>query len=1083
MSQKPQQPLYFSGFHIPAGVDLLYERDRVIQLEPRAVRVLRYLVDNHERVISKEELLDAVWPDVFTTDGVLKRAVSQARRALGDLADEPRFIATYHGRGYRFIAEVTLSLEATALGETDVEGHETKRASQKSARPALELVREEAESHFYDLAECDLDFNQMVGREAELGALRAQYRRALSGGGQPVVVIGDPGIGKTQLARDFAQWATRQGAVSLAARFFDYPASRLAPYELFLDLLRTALGSAAPDRENTEDLRSQIKDRLGVTLPEELFAAAADSESTRGRAAGVHEGDNFRAVAPVAQCFTRLSCQRPLVIVFDDLQWADEASLEVIGYLLRTARSEPLMIVALARAEDANDPNHPFAKWLKRQANYRSYWSLALKPLDNDMCRAAIEAVFGGAPAAPVIPSNDLQTLHRITGGNPFFLMEMLRLLVAERAIDYSSERRRWEWRCTKDLRLPDTLVMAARDKLDRLSGAVRQTIECAAVIGVEFRVETLARVSEREEEEIERHLRDAIARGVLSERGLSAGEDCRFYHSMLRHVLYDDLPLRRRKRLHARAARALEVVYADEADRVAEAVSAHYEAAGELRPAFDWSLRAWRAATSRWNWTEATECIERARHAAAEHERAGSHEMTAADRLRLLAALGETYYSVARLKESQRMLTEAVELAESLDDQPSRAYALLQLGQTLVALSQYREAAGPTAEALEAYARLNNRDGEAQALVQLSSIQTATGNYEMAAALTEQALERVAHTSAIAAAAFGLMGWARTLQGYYGVGVPLLERAADYFDRAGDVARRAVLLRRLHWAHLSRGQFEVSIELARQARDDYRRIGDTRNEAKLNMGIGQARLAQGLYEEAIELLNQARDCFRAIGETHTEAETFWLLGRAHCETGKFDEAAAMFARSLILVRSVGDRDDEFRVLTDAARLSIAEANYTSALRAADEAIKIAEELKNRHGLGAAMAERSLALLGLNDVEQSLEAARQAIEMLDDTESSERWRAYRALALALDAAGDGEAVEAMRQCVGLLEDVRDQLEVSDAGRRVAITRARREPARELHAMLERAGLEEEAKVVSRKWMLGDGDASPLSLVV
>ncbi|MFP5260495.1 MAG: FHA domain-containing protein [Blastocatellia bacterium] len=98
--------LYFDPFHLPEDVDLLYNGEEVVPLEPRAVRVLRYLAQNHDRVVPKEELLEGVWPDVFTTDGVLKRAISQVRRALGDDAGGARFIETYHRRGYRFIAHV-----------------------------------------------------------------------------------------------------------------------------------------------------------------------------------------------------------------------------------------------------------------------------------------------------------------------------------------------------------------------------------------------------------------------------------------------------------------------------------------------------------------------------------------------------------------------------------------------------------------------------------------------------------------------------------------------------------------------------------------------------------------------------------------------------------------------------------------------------------------------------------------------------------------------------------------------------------------------------------------------------------------
>lgn len=97
--------IHFGEFHLLAGVDLLYKAGEVVPLEPRAVRVLRYLVENHQRVVTKEELLEAVWPDVFTTDAVLKTAISKVRRALGESASQ-RFIETYHGRGYRFVTPI-----------------------------------------------------------------------------------------------------------------------------------------------------------------------------------------------------------------------------------------------------------------------------------------------------------------------------------------------------------------------------------------------------------------------------------------------------------------------------------------------------------------------------------------------------------------------------------------------------------------------------------------------------------------------------------------------------------------------------------------------------------------------------------------------------------------------------------------------------------------------------------------------------------------------------------------------------------------------------------------------------------------
>src|SRR6185369_14821438 len=151
-------------------------------------------------------------------------------------------------------------------------------------------------------------------------------------------------------------------------------------------------------------------------------------------------------------------------------------------------------------------------------------------------------------------------------------------------------------------------------------------------------------------------------------------------------------------------------------------------------------------------------------------------------------------------------------------------------------------------------------------ALLHLSTVQVAIGNYEAAAQLVELALEGVNPESSIAANAFGILGWARMLQGYYGEGVPLLERAVDYYDRVGDVRYRALLMRRLHWAHLSRGDYETALDLAMRARDDFRWVGDASNEAKMGMAIGQIRLSQGLHSESIEIFTRALETFRKNG-------------------------------------------------------------------------------------------------------------------------------------------------------------------------------------------------------------------------
>jgi tetratricopeptide (TPR) repeat protein len=166
-------------------------------------------------------------------------------------------------------------------------------------------------------------------------------------------------------------------------------------------------------------------------------------------------------------------------------------------------------------------------------------------------------------------------------------------------------------------------------------------------------------------------------------------------------------------------------------------------------------------------------------------------------------------------------------------------------------------------------------------------------------------------------------------------------------------------------------------------------------------------RVAVVQHHEAFVTLGLAH-----VGDSHCEAETLWLIGRAHGEAGRAEPALSLRTRALEMIRSVGDRDDEFRVLTDLARVHLALGATAEALHCAELAVTIAEDLRSRDGLGAALVELSRALCVGHERERALKAARRAAELLDSTGSSERWRAYAALAdTEVDANAAGVARE------------------------------------------------------------------------
>jgi predicted ATPase/DNA-binding winged helix-turn-helix (wHTH) protein len=1033
----------FGELRVLTGLDLLFRGDHVVPLEPRAVRVLRHLVRNAGRVVAKEELLDEVWPDAFVTEGVLKKAVSQIRRALDDPPQQSRFVETYHRRGYRFIAPVERTLVTAPQTPAPVE--RDGRAEERDQE--LDLER-------------DLDFDQLAGREAEMEGLRAEYRRALAGQSTPLLVLGEAGIGKTQLSRHLQAWAGRQGAVCLYARFFDYGGSRLAPAAVFLDLLQTALTLERPG-----ELRATLESSLGVALPGELFDSSHGLAPAEPLAVSSHEAAalSSRTAVAIASCFVALSRQMPLVLQLDDLHWADPFALDVVAHLLRATRGERLLLVAYARPAA---PGEPLAEWTRAQAGFRGLCEIPLRGLGHEGLRQALAAILGYPEGEPEIADEDLRRLHRLTEGNPYFLTEVLRGLVAD-GIVHRGPDGRWSCDRLRSLRLPATLATAARSFLQTLDTDLREILEPAAVLGDEIRISLLALVADRTPSDLEQILCHALQAGAVSTDQLSPGEDGRFRHTIVRQVLYDDLAPWRRRSFHARAARALEQLFASEPDRVSEALAAHHRAAGELLRSFAWDLRAARAALGRWQWREALAAAERARADAAELRRAGAAGPAPGDLIGLRIVLGQSLSVLGRAREAEIELETAAAAATDLGDESALASAFFHLAQARVAQGRQADARAASERALSLFTTQGDERSAAAVRSQLAGIRIAMGEYAAAA-------ETLQSDAALGASLAGPRGWALALQSRYAEAVRLLEMAAAERRAAEDASGLATILRRLQWAHLGRGDHARALEIGAEACACFRTAGDRLGLARVEMSLGQTLVAQGLAAKGLERLRRAAGELRSLGDIHCEAEALWLAGRALVELGRLDEARPLLEASLATVREVPDRDDEFRISIDLARLLRAEGHFEEAFATARSAQAIATDLGCREGAAWALIEVAFAQLGLGNRTEALAVAEEAVDILARTGSGELWRGLWVLGLAQETWSLRLAVATLERCENLLAAARVPL-ASPADRRAA-EEVRRAPVSDLHRLLQAAGEIHRAQDLRQRWSIALGGA-------
>jgi DNA-binding winged helix-turn-helix (wHTH) protein len=302
--------LQFGAFRLALESEQLWCGTEVRRLRPKSFAVLRYLVQHPGRVVTKDELLEAVWPETVVTEGVLKTCIAQIRQVLGETAKAPRYIATVHRWGYRFIAPVTVG--------------ERSASARREATPAPATVTDPpAMSRGVAGAP-----TMIIGREAELARLRECWAQALQAARQVVLVSGEAGIGKTTVVDAFAAQVVDTQPVWMGR---GQCIEQYGAGEPYLPLLEAfgRLGRGPGSALLVECLQRYAPSWL-LQLP--ALLSAAEFETLQRRLGGTTRERMLRELAEAVEV---LSIERPLLLVLEDLHWSDTATLEWLGYVAR----------------------------------------------------------------------------------------------------------------------------------------------------------------------------------------------------------------------------------------------------------------------------------------------------------------------------------------------------------------------------------------------------------------------------------------------------------------------------------------------------------------------------------------------------------------------------------------------------------------------------------------------------------------------------------------------------------------------------------------------------------------------------
>jgi DNA-binding winged helix-turn-helix (wHTH) protein len=565
-----QGPIRIGEFQLDSTAQRLWRNEEPIDLAPQVWAVLTCLVERAGQLVTKEEILRSAWPGVVVSDMALSQAVRRLRAAFGDEARAPRYIETAHRRGFRLIAPI---------GTEPSEGRVW-------TEPAL-----------------------FVGRDTERRRLAELLEAARREVRQTVFIEGEAGIGKTALLRSFLAEQTG-GEVRLAAAQCVEQQGSAEPYMPVLEALDRLARSS---RETLDALRRYAPTWL-VQMPWLLAA-----EEARELRSVVGEATRARMLREMTRALEVLSAARPLVIVLEDLHWADAATLDLLASIARRRDAARLMILGTYRPTEAIAYQHPIV------ALVRALWAgcactrLGLAPLG----LAEVEAYLSKRFSAPRLAASLARGICERSEGNPLFLVAMVDHLMERGFLVEGGGR----WRLARsieddDLReIPTSLREMIELQLASLDPRELELLRAASVAAVEFRSASVAAALDRPGPEGIEAVESACDRLIARRHLLRAAGDqtwpdgtraaaYAFRHQLYRQALYEQLPHGRRRRLHQRIGERLEQGFANDLRRVAAELALHFEQSSDDAKAIAYFVLAARQAHRRFADREAAQFL-----------------------------------------------------------------------------------------------------------------------------------------------------------------------------------------------------------------------------------------------------------------------------------------------------------------------------------------------------------------------------------------------------------------------------------------------------------------------------------------
>jgi class 3 adenylate cyclase/tetratricopeptide (TPR) repeat protein len=769
------------------------------------------------------------------------------------------------------------------LGTFDVKGVDHpvevfELAGTGSARTRVEAAGERGLSRF-------------VGRDQETAVLEAALARASEGSGQVVGIVADPGLGKSRLCYEFVERCRARGHEITEGHGVAH--GKRIPLLPVLEMMRGYFG--IEDDDSDRQARDKIAGRL-LLLDDEFkdllpvlfdFLGVADPDRP---APANPEARHRQLIVAVRRLIQTAGRQRQAVILIEDLHWLDAGSDLFLENLIGALPGTQTLVVVNFRPEYQ-------AEWMRKSY----YQQLPLLPLGPEAIGELLTDLLGPDPSLDGLA----ELIQLRTGGNPFYIEEVVQSLVDSRALDGRKSAYRLV-RSVDDIAIPPTVQAVLAARIDRLAEREKNVLQTASVIGREFSHAVLSRVAGVPEEGLAEAIRALVAAEFVFERSLYPDPDYSFKHPLTEEVAYRSQLNERRARIHAAVAKAIGDVYADRLDEMAAVIANHWEQAERPLEAAQWNARAA-------GWAGQNHPGEALRH----WRCVRSLLRGLPDSPESLGLGFAACFWILQMGGWRMGMPEA-EIADVFADGKRAAEAIGDVGLQAAIMASYGLARGFVGEVEEALRLGTNAyqlaleagDSELIASTGTGYWLAIRGDFYAALLDIDNAIELSKDDPQMGrrTVGFSTHAWATVFKGFILLAsLGRLTEALDEVQRGLELARAYEDSESMGWAHggfaslaWAVGEPGNGLAEARQALEIAERLGSTFSRAMAYGSLGQAQMARGEFDEGIEALERCLEIIRD-GHTGLQYEPLMLGYIADAHVWRGDPAAALAPAELAL--------------------------------------------------------------------------------------------------------------------------------------------------------------------------------------